>query len=206
MASSDIDIASQGLGLLRANTISSFDDGTNEADIAKLYYSDFAQDLLTRYPWSFALKKRKLNQTESPVNEYRYAHIVPAECLRIWAVYNSGQVGAVPINDFDIQTIDGGRVILSNNPDIWADYTVYTAETNWPGYFTHFAIHAFAALVALPVTDDERLAQQMHTLAWGNPSDGERGGKFSVATGIDGQQKPPEEIVNSPFIEARFSG
>ena len=58
MASSDVDIASQALGLLRANTISSFDDGSNEADIAKLYYPDFAQDILTRYPWNFALKSR----------------------------------------------------------------------------------------------------------------------------------------------------
>lgn len=205
MATSDIDIASQGLGLIRANTISSFDEGTNEADIAKLYYSDFVQDILTRFPWTFATKKRKLNQTDAPVNEYRYAHIVPAEALRIWAVYSSGAVGSVPINDYDIITIEGQLVIISNNTEIWADYTVYTAETNWPGYFTHFAIHAFAALISMPVTDDESLTQQMHALAWGVPSDGERGGKFAVATGIDSQQTPPDSIVQSPFIDARFS-
>lgn len=205
MASSDIDIASQALGLLRANTISSFDEGTNEADIAKLYYEDFAQDILTRHPWSFATKKRRINQTTAPLNEWRYAHIVPAEALRIWAVYNSGQVGATPVNHYDIQAPDGKRVIMSNNPDLWLEYTVYTDETNWPGYFTHFAIYAFAALIALPVTDDDSLAQQMYQQAWGTPSDGEKGGKFSVAAGTDSQQKPAEIIYQSPFIDARFS-
>ena len=205
MASSDVNIASQALGLLRANTIASFDDGTNEADIAKLYYADFAQDILTRYQWNFALKKRLFNQTTAPVNEWRYAHIVPAEVLRIWALYPSNAVGAKPLNQFSINAPNGQRQIHSNNSTIYGEYTVYTDEANWPGYFTHFAIHAFAALIALPVTDDPALADAMHTLAWGTPSDGEKGGKFAVATAIDAQQQPPEEIFNSPFIEARFS-
>ncbi len=205
MASSDVDIASQALGLLRANTISSFEDGSNEADIAKLYYADFAQDILTRYQWNFALKKRLFNQTTAPVNEWRYAHIVPAEALRIWALYPSDDIGADPVNDYSINAPNGKRQIHSNQSTIYGEYTVYTDETNWPGYFTHFAIHAFAALIAIPVTDDDNLAAQMHRLAWGTPSEGEKGGKFAVATGIDAQQQPPEEIVTSPFIQARFS-
>ncbi len=205
MVSSNIDVCSQGLGLLRANTISSFDDGTNEADISKLYYPDFAQDILTRYPWSFATKKRQVNQTTAPLNEWKYAHIIPAEALRIWAVYTSTGTGAKPINDYDIQGPDGKRVIMSNHETLVLEYTVYTDESNWPGYFTHFAIHAYAALVAIPLTDDDALAQQMHRLAWGTPSEGENGGKFSVATSIDAQQKPSDEILSSPFIEARFS-
>lgn len=205
MVSSDIDIASQALGLLRANTITSFTEGTNEADIAKLYYADFVQDILTRYPWAFVTKKRLLNQTDAPLNEYQYAHIVPAEALRLWAVYNSGAVGAKPINSFDAAAPNGGREIHSNHNVLYGEYTVYSAESNWPGYFTHFAIHAFAALIAIPVTDDDDLAAKMHRLAWGAADEGENGGKFSVAASIDAQQKPPEEILSSPFIDARFS-
>lgn len=205
MVSTNVDIASQALGLLRANTINSFDDGSNEADIVKLYYNDFIQDILTRYNWSFAIKKRLLNQTTAPLNEYRYAHIVPAEALRIWSLFPVGTVGAKPINDYDIQAPDGKRKIFSNNNVLYAEYTVYTDESNMPAYFTNFAIYAFAALIALPVTDDAALAESMHQMAWGVPSDGEKGGKFAVATGIDAQQRPAETIVQSPFIDARFS-
>jgi len=205
MATSDIDIASQALGLIRAETISSFDDGTNEANIAKLYYSDFVQDILTRYQWSFAIKKRLLNQTTAPLNEWRNAHIIPAEALRVWSLFDSGAVGARPINNYDIQAPGGGRVAMSNQETLYAEYTVYTSETNWPGYFTQFAIYAFASLICVPVTDDDDLAQKMHSLAWGSPSTGEKGGKFSVASSLDAQQRPPEIVNNSPFIEARFS-
>lgn len=205
MASSGIDIAAQALGLLRADTIGSFDDGTNEADIAKLYYADFAQDILTRHAWTFAKKKRRLNGTDAPLNEYKYAHIVPAETLRLWAVYNSGAVGAKPINTFDLVGPSGKREIHGNNPSLWGEYTVYTDESNWPAYFTHFAIHAFAALIANPVTDDDDLTAKMHRLAWGAVDQGEKGGKFAVAAGIDAMQSPPEEVLHSPFIDARFS-
>lgn len=205
MVSSGIDIASQALGLLRANTISSFEDGSNEADIAKLYYNDFVEDIITRYPWSFLTKKRRLNQTTEPINEWKYSHIVPAEALRIWAIYTSSSVGAPPINNYDIQAPAGARRIFSNDEVLYGEYTVYNAESNWPAYFSHFAVHAFAALIAIPVTDDDNLAAQLKGLAWGSPSENESGGKFAVATGIDAQQKPPELIADCPFVAARFS-
>lgn len=205
MVSSSIDIASQALGLLRANTISSFTDGSNEAEVADLYYEDFAQDILTRYQWSFALKKSQFNGTTAPLNEWRYAHIVPPEALRIWAIFRSTDVLIKPLNEYEIVAPTQGREVHSNYERIYGEYTVYTDEANWPGYFTHFAVYAFAALIALPVTDDANLAQQMHQMAWGTPSEGEKGGKFAVATGIDAQQMPPHRIVDTPFVTARFS-
>ena len=205
MVSSDIDIASQALGLIRANVIDSFDDGSNEAEISKLYYADFAQDILTRYPWSFATKKRQFNGATAPINEWRYAHIVPAEALRIWAIYATSSAGAKPINNFDIAAPAGKRQVHSNNDTIYGEYTVYTDESNWPAYFTQFAIYAFAALIAIPVTDDDDLAERMQRMAYGTPSEGENGGKFAIATSIDAQQKPPELILDSPLIDARFS-
>lgn len=205
MATSKIDIASQALGLLRADVISSFDQGTREADIVKLYYDDFVQDILSRFAWSFCTKKRLLNQTTAPLNEFKYAHIYPAEALRLWAVYASGTVGAPVINEFDIQAPEGSRRILSNQEVLYGEYTCYIDEANWPGYFTHFAIHAFAALIAMPVTDDEALETRFKTLSWGPPSEGGRGGFFYTATSVDAQQKPGEVIQDSPFVTARFS-
>ena len=201
----NIDICSQALSLLRANTISSFDDGSNEANICETHYTDFAEDILTRYPWSFATKKAQLNQdATAPVNEYRYAYILPGECLRLWAIYDSDEVGAKPVANYDVQTIDGGRRVLCDYPALYADYTVYTDEANWPAYFKQFAQYALAALLAMPVTDQPDIADYYHKLAWGNANENETGGKFGVAKSIDSQQKPPEMITSSPLIEARF--
>jgi hypothetical protein len=206
MADSREDIASQATGLLRANSVNSFDEGTNEADIMSLFYPDWVLDVLTRYPWSFATKKRLLNQDSTPpINEYANAHIVPSEALRIWALYDSDAVGAKPITKYDISGSDAGRRVNSNYTRLWAEYTVYTNETAWPGYFVHFAIHSLAALTAMPITDQPDLAARMQALAWGAPNENELGGKFGVACKIDAMQKPGEVINSSPLIESRFS-
>lgn len=206
MADSREDIASQGFGLLRADSIASFDEGTNEADIAALFYPDFVLDILTRYPWSFATKKRRLNQdSTAPVNEFQYSHILPGEAQRLWALYDSDAVGAKPITNYDIQGPDGQRRVFSNYPTLYAEYTIYAGEEFWPGYFVHFAIHAWAALTAMTVTDQPDIAQKYHQLAWGAANENEQGGKFGVACKIDAMQKPGEQINSSPLIDARFS-
>jgi len=207
MALSAVDIASQALGLLRADSINSFDEGTNEADIAKLFYDNFAKDILTRYPWSFATKKRLLvRDSTDPVNEFRYSHVVPSEALRVWALFDTDAVGARPITDYDIQSPSGGRRIFSNFDVLYADYTVYTDEANWPGYFVTFAFKAFAALIAKAVTDQDDLSERLRIAAWGSSNEGEQGGAFASAMRMDSQQKPGETIFNSPLIDARFFG
>lgn len=207
MTTTKFDIASQGFALLRADTVASFTSGSNESDIGSVFYDSFVQDILTRHPWTFATKKRRLNQNgESPVSEYRYAHIIPSECLRVWALFPSSNVGAAPINDYDLQQVDGSRIIYSNYENIYADYTVYVDESFWPSYFVHYAIHAWAALVGHATTGDTALADRMQVLAYGTPQEQEKGGKFGVAVDIDAQQKPADQIIDSPFIAARFGG
>lgn len=206
MTSSAINVASQSLGLIRCNTISSFDEGTNEADIATLYYEDFVADILTRYPWSFAMKKRLLNQDSTPpVSGWQYSHIVPTEALRIWALYPNENAGAAPLKQFEIGAPSSGRRIYSNSPVLYADYTIRQNENQWTGYFTQFAIYAFAAHIAVPMTDDVDLHARMHQLAWGSGADQEKGGKFGVACSMDSQQKPPVVLDCFDLINARFS-
>lgn len=206
MPLSDIDVCSQSLGLCRAASIASFDEGTNEADICTLYYSTFVNDILTRYPWSFATKKRRLNQdATAPLGEYTYSHIVPANVLRIWGLFPSDSVGAQPITDYDIQTVDGGRRIFSNHENLWLDHTFYHSEEFWPAYFVTFAVKAFAALIAKPVTDQDDLQASLQQQAWGRSDENETGGAYATATKIDAMQKPGETIQSSPLVDARFS-
>lgn len=202
MGTTSIELTSQALSLIRANVISSFTDDSDEAQIADLYYTSFIQDALSRYPWSFATKKKKLNQdSAAPLNEYTYSHIIPAEALVIKQVFDSGQVGAKAVKDYDMQQ----KRIYSDYNEIWVEYTAYVDESNFPAYFTNYAMYALAAHLAIPVTDDETLHDRFHTIAYGTPAEGERGGKFKVAAGIDARQRPPEEIHDNVLIAARFS-
>lgn len=202
----DVSIASQALLLLRANTISSFTDDSNEAEICKTLYEDHIKHLLSIYPWTFATKKRQLNQdTTSPINEYRYAHIIPSETLLIWALFNTDSIGASPVSNYDIYGTDSARRVFSNYSTLYADYTFYPNTNAWPSYFTEFAINSLASILAVPVTGNSELAQMYAQKAYGTVSSNRKGGLYSVATSTDSKQKRNEYIFSSPLTESRFS-
>jgi hypothetical protein len=200
----DVSICSQAMVLLRAEPIASLSDDQNEAQILNTIYPDFARWILGMYPWSFATKKRQLNQdVVAPIAEYKYSHIIPSEALMLWAVFPNA--GANPIRDYDIYGVEGGRRIYSNHPALFADYTVYTAEPNWPPYFVQFAIAALAGYSAVAITGSQALAEQYNRQAFGSVNSNGKGGLFSTAAGIDSKQKRNEYIRSSPLTEARFS-
>ena len=201
----NISIASQSLLLLRANTISSFSEDSNEAEICNEMYDEHIKHLLSIFPWTFATKKRQLNQDSTdPLNEYTYSHIIPAEALLIWALFDTDDIGGLPVRDYDIYTDDSGRRVYSNHSTLYADYTVYPDENIWPPYFAQFAIYSFASYIAIPVTGNAELAQYYKEQAYGSANANRKGGMFGVAASTDSKQKRNEVIVSSPIIEARF--
>lgn len=202
----NVSIASQAMLLLRAETFASFSDDTNEAQICNTLYEEHIKGLLSIYPWTFATKKRQLSQDATvPINEYTYSHIIPAEALLIWALFNTDNVGAQPVIDYDIYGTETARRIFSNYSDLYADYVIYADENVWPAYFTQFAINSFAAYAAIPVTGNADLAAFYDEKAYGTKNANRKGGLFGVATSTDAKQKRNEYIVSSPFTSARFS-
>jgi len=201
-------VTSQALLLIGASAIDSFSDDSNEAEIANVLYEPYIKSLLSIYPWTFATKKRLLVQdTIAPIGEYRYSHTVPAEAKLIWALFNTANVGAPPIKDFDIYADDTGnlRRIYSNQPTLFADYTIYISESAWPEYFEVFAVSALASKLAIPITRNAELASFYRQEAFGSANANMKGGLYGVATSTDAKQKRNEMVVSSPLTEARFS-
>ena len=200
--STQASIASQALLLLRHEGISAL----SESPIVEALYDDHIKHILSIYPWTFATKKRLLVQdSTAPINEYTYSHIIPAETLLIWALFNSDDIGASPVRDYDIYGTETARRIFSNHETLYADYTIYADENVWPPYFTLFAIHSLAAHVAIATTGNDELAMMYEQKAYGSNSANRKGGLFGVAAATDAKQKRNEIIVSSPIVEARFS-
>lgn len=200
MASS-VTIASQALVLLGANSINSFEDDIEEAVIAKEFYDDFITSIFSKTPWSFATKKKQLTKSATaPLNEFKYQYSKVTEALYYWAFYDSSAVGVYPITDYDIQK----SYILANTDPLYAEYAFYADESLWPPAFVQYAIHAFAELIAIPVTDDPDLMASFGRKAHGAPSEGGRGGLFMEAAGADARQKPPQQVRRNRFITSRF--
>jgi hypothetical protein len=140
-----------------------------------------------------------------PINEYTYSHIVPPEALLIWALFNSDAVGATPVQDYDIYGTDTARRVFSNYESLYADYTFYPNESQWPHYFVELVIVSFASKIAIPVTGNDAFAKFYEEQANGGASANYKGGLFGIATGTESKQKRNEVIVGSPFVSSRFS-
>ena len=202
----DISVASQALLLLRADAIDSFSDGSNEGDILTVMYDPHIQNILSIYPWTFATKKRQLNQdTVTPISEYPYSHIVPSDLLLLWALFNTNSQGAAPVSDYDIYGTETARRIYSNYSTLYADYIFRASETVWPPYFEQFAVYSLASILAIPVTGNADLADMYDKMAYGGGGSNRKGGLFGVAAAMESKQKRNEYIFSSPLTGARFS-
>ena len=87
MSNSSINICSQALLKIGASSITSFEDGTAEAEVAGNLYSYIRDALLSSYPWSFILTQTQLARLEStPLADFNYAYLLPSDFLRIISV------------------------------------------------------------------------------------------------------------------------
>ena len=81
------DICSRALTMVGANTISSFDDGTTEADVADQLYEDTLRSLLTQTRWRFSTQQAQLSRLEdTPHGRWDAAYQIPADSILIHAV------------------------------------------------------------------------------------------------------------------------
>ena len=201
----DVTICSHALTLLGENTISSFSDGTVQANVCSELYPDIRDMCITMYPWSFSLVKVDLARSStSPVNEWTYAYPMPSDAITKIprAVFNSSATGVSPITS-GWEIYEGE--VLTDSTTITVDYQKRPLEAEMPSYFVQLLKYAVAMHIAEPVTDQISKAQHYERLAFGNPVEGGRGGYFRQAASIDGMGSGTQFIGDYPLIDSRMT-
>ena len=201
----DVTICSHALTLLGENTISSFADGTVQANVCSELYPDIRDMCITMYPWSFSLAKSDLARSSTtPINEWTYAYPMPSDSITKIprAVFNSSGVGANPIT-IGWEVYQGE--ILTDQANITVDYQKRPLEAEMPSYFVQLVKYAVAMHIAEPVTDQMSKAQHWERVAFGNPSEGGRGGYFRQAAATDGMGSGTTFIGDYPLIDTRLT-
>jgi hypothetical protein len=196
MASGDsaLSICSDALIMLGARPISSFNDGTDEANVVR------DQALIT-YPWSFSFKKVQLARlTAAPINEWKYQYQLPGDGIGPpRRIYNSASTNIVPISAYELM----GDKLLTNEEKIYAEYQYSTPEYAMPTYFVQLLKYLIAWHMALPITDQVEKAQYWQSVAVGSPAENGRGGYMRTAMNIDGQGQPVQTIEDYSLIAVR---
>lgn len=203
MASGDTDlkVCSDALLLLGASPISSFNEGTDGANVCDRIYPDLKRSTLQSYPWTFSFKKVQLARTiNTPVNQYKYEYQLPSDRLgTIRRAYNSTAVGAGIFTDWVIQ----GDKLLTNQETVVIDYQYLPTEAEMPSYFIQLLKYMMAWHLADPITDQIAKTQQWQITAVGSPSENGRGGYFRTAMVIDGQGNTSVAFEDFSLIEVR---
>jgi hypothetical protein len=204
MAAGDtaVAICSDALILLGAKTISSFNDGTDEANTADRLYPDVRDMTLSMYPWSFAYKKVKLSRlVTAPVSEWKYQYQMPGDTLgNPRAVFETSQAYARPVKEWEII----GDKLMTNNEEVYIDYPYQTPEYSMPQYFVQLLKYMMAWHLAYPITEQETKTAYWQGVAVGSPSENGRGGYFRQASNIDAQGQPPQVIEDYSLVAVRY--
>ncbi|WKB53019.1 hypothetical protein [Eleftheria terrae] len=184
---SPVSICSQALLLLGAQTINSFDEPFDRAKIASNLYPDEKKALLRLHPWNCCIRRVVLApEVTAPAFGYSHSFVLPGDCVR---VLNVGDDYGWP-EDYQVE----GRRILYSGTVLPLRYVAEVDESEWDDTLVRLMKLAMVAAMAYPIT-------KSGTVADGAKADFER--ELKRARAIDGQENPPEEIVDSPLLAAR---
>jgi hypothetical protein len=190
-ASSSLDIANRALILVGANTISSFDEDSEEGRVSNSMYEDMIRTLLISSRWRFATKQAQLNLlSDTPQGRYTRKYQLPSDYLMLHAITVNDLVIEYNVYEDEVYADTSEADVLI------ADYTFRTAETNFPSYFIMLAEYKLATILATALARDEQMASlfdvQTTRLA-------------QQAKTLDSQQQTTRKLVTSRFITDRRS-
>ena len=191
VANSALDVASNALFLMGADSISSFTASTPEAKVANALYEDIVQSSFASHRWRFATRQQTLVRLDGePTGRFDASYHIPASCVT---------VVAVTVNDHPIKYDIYQNKILCDEAEsatLVLDYVDRASESDWPSYFTTAVEFLLAGTFAVTLARDASLAQLM---------DAKAQELFIKARNIDSQQQTTRKLNTSRFIAQRRS-
>jgi hypothetical protein len=184
------DVINGALVRIGADEITSFDDGTTEADVASRLYPNTLNDLLSRYPWRFMMGQAQLaRHFDAPSAKWTASYQIPSEAEIIKAVMIHGQ----PIL-FD-RYADKIYCDAVESDEVFLDYVAKVDESRFPGYFSTLLEFELAANFAIPVGDRSDLAEAYEKKSLRH---------FSLAKNLDSQGRTAARMKTGRFRRVRW--
>lgn len=203
IGTTDVKICARALVNIGMSPIDNLDGDDDVTKACNLLYPMVKKEILSLYPWWATKGKKQLGRlTSTPVNEYQYGFQAPSNRISgPLAIYNSGEVGAKPIKEWDIQ----GDVILSDEPSLWGDFQFDIDESRFPPYIENLIIYSLSARLAESLTDDSSKADKYDYISFGNPGEKRQGGYFEICRTIDSRFRPTQAVEGFSLVDVRGS-
>ncbi len=152
-----VSIANAALDKVGASPITSFTQGTKNANFINRRYAELRDSLLETHPWNWAVKSVKLALlADTPVVKFDYAYQLPADFIRVVSVHDSDQGGSVvdhKIRDNRIEAVSSQA------------WLIYISRVTDPNIMSPLFRNALASLIAIEaataITESRTLREDM---------------------------------------------
>lgn len=188
MTYTSISLCSKALLKIGASTITSFEEGTAEAEVAANLYPYIRDGLLSSYPWSFAVAQVRLARLEtSPLADYNYSYLLPSDFLRIVSAGSGGRGRGLEYRIVE-------DCLHTNLQEVNLTYIARPDENIFPAYFCEALINKLAFEFCIPLTESSSRAEFLSRIAEDS---------ISRARSIDAQQATPSRFEDFTLVEVR---
>jgi hypothetical protein len=188
MVKSAIDLCSQALVRLGAEPISSFEEGTAEADVADALYPGVRDATLSAHPWSFATGQAQLARLAAvPIADFAHAYQLPNDLLRVISAGEGGRGRGI------VYRIHEGR-LHTDAEAVTLTYVFRADESAWPPFFGFVVVQKLIEAFAVPLTDSTTAAEAAARAAEV---------ALRQAKSLDSQQATPQAVSDFTLIDCR---
>lgn len=192
VSDSTIKVYNAALVRLGVPKIESFTDESISARTGSEMFEDVLESALCMYPWRFAMRRATLNRLgDTPPAPWEGLYDIPTEIRHVWKVYEDDY----PSQNYEVyERRVAVNVTAAQTTAISVDGTAMIGPSSWPGYFRLPFITYLASQIAMPITQDERLA--MALLDMGTTM-------LAKAASRDSQSRTPSRVDTKMFIRDR---
>lgn len=202
IVTTQVQVANMALDILDAANISSFSDGTKEADAMDRFYEMYVRTALQEFEWRFAITEQQASRlASSPIPQWQYAYELPADLLNLKAVYDSNQANTAlePYKQYAL--FENNTLCTDTKNGIWVHYKKRVFETRWPAYFVNYFVHYLAMELCSVLGRQFDLQGQLINKLYGIGSQS----LYNIACEVDSTQYVQEQLNTFYFHSARWS-
>ena len=200
----DLEIVNDALSALGEPAISSFEDGSPAANMAKARYKTIRDKMLAEQLWSFSRTRTplQLNQEFDLPTPWRYYYNRPQDMATTGPATVVSSNDRTGESDVEFDVLDG--FIVSNSKDVDAIYSGLVDASQFSAGFKHCLALKIAESFGSALTADDDRVREIRMQLWGNGrNDAGEWGRLLIA---DSSSRPPASFRSDRVIQSRFGG
>lgn len=158
MAESEaLQICSNAMVLIAADSVVSFEDGTNESQVASALYERTVRSALCEQRWTFNTQSFQASKLVAPSDsDYKFKYQLPSPILTIDKLSPS---------HIQYELYAKRTIHTDYDGELWVDGQYRVDETEMPDYFLEYLEYRLAAKFAWPITSDQSVVTKMRAEA-----------------------------------------